>query len=348
MKKDKEEQLENHDNELHEKMSKDFVVKNMPSLSSLSSSSYNQRNEQSKEVVSNNLKNLSSSAGEKQGKHQKTGILIIVVGLVFIIALFYLAYRFLILPTLTDPQDNAQSLERPEIILESVDNAGVIEPEEKEDDIDIGEVIIDDVVMPRPVIEDEPELSPDYLELPAVIDSDGDGLSDLAESFLGTDPYNSDTDGDGYTDKEEILAGYNPLGPGRLSDHTNLDVFVDSDKKYAVVYPKAWEVSIVSHDSVLFAAPDQDFIQISYEDTNRIFTNIIDWYEDQFSEVDQLTSDRFVISSFGPGIISADQQFAYFLNNEGSKVFVLSYIPAGSSMPYFEVFEMMLATFMSV
>ncbi len=45
-------------------------------------------------------------------------------------------------------------------------------------------------------------------------DSDGDGLTDEVERFLGTDPYKADTDGDGMSDLEEIRAGRNPLGPG--------------------------------------------------------------------------------------------------------------------------------------
>lgn len=42
-------------------------------------------------------------------------------------------------------------------------------------------------------------------------DSDGDGLSDLAEAAMGTDKLKKDTDGDGYDDKAEILNGYDPL-----------------------------------------------------------------------------------------------------------------------------------------
>jgi len=71
------------------------------------------------------------------------------------------------------------------------------------------------------------------------IDSDKDGLDDVREKELGTDPYNADTDNDGlndgdeviiwktnplnpdtdgdsYKDGEEVLHGYNPLGPGKL------------------------------------------------------------------------------------------------------------------------------------
>ncbi|MDD5071736.1 MAG: zinc-ribbon domain-containing protein [Patescibacteria group bacterium] len=47
-------------------------------------------------------------------------------------------------------------------------------------------------------------------------DTDGDGLSDIFEEAIGTDPTKVDTDGDGYSDKEEILAGFNPAGPGSL------------------------------------------------------------------------------------------------------------------------------------
>jgi uncharacterized repeat protein (TIGR01451 family) len=48
-----------------------------------------------------------------------------------------------------------------------------------------------------------PELNP--------VDSDNDGLSDLAESIVGTDPHNPDTDGKGIGDAEEVLEGLFPL-----------------------------------------------------------------------------------------------------------------------------------------
>jgi len=73
----------------------------------------------------------------------------------------------------------------------------------------------------------------------AIIDSDGDGLSDEEEEALGTnifsvdsdndglfdkeevkvwqtDPLSPDTDNDGYYDGEEVKNGYNPKGSGKI------------------------------------------------------------------------------------------------------------------------------------
>lgn len=44
-------------------------------------------------------------------------------------------------------------------------------------------------------------------------DLDGDGLTNLEEYLLGTDPNNSDTDGDGVPDGEEVALGLDPLHP---------------------------------------------------------------------------------------------------------------------------------------
>jgi hypothetical protein len=45
------------------------------------------------------------------------------------------------------------------------------------------------------------------------VDSDGDGLMDCEEAFLGTDPLNADTDGDFMEDLAEVRNGLNPLDP---------------------------------------------------------------------------------------------------------------------------------------
>lgn len=52
---------------------------------------------------------------------------------------------------------------------------------------------------------------------PQSADTDSDGLSDFDEvEKYGTDPTDPDTDGDGYLDGKEVEGGYNPNGPGTL------------------------------------------------------------------------------------------------------------------------------------
>jgi hypothetical protein len=48
------------------------------------------------------------------------------------------------------------------------------------------------------------------------IDADKDGLPDVLEKYIGTNPNKKDTDGDGYSDADELYSGSNPLGPGQL------------------------------------------------------------------------------------------------------------------------------------
>ena len=42
------------------------------------------------------------------------------------------------------------------------------------------------------------------------LDSDGDGLTDVEEEALGTDPMSSDSDGDEFSDSEEVASGTVP------------------------------------------------------------------------------------------------------------------------------------------
>lgn len=85
----------------------------------------------------------------------------------------------------------------------------------------------------------QPEVSPLVAEPSAPVDSDGDGLTDEAESTQGTNaqnpdsdndglfdgeevqtyetnPLSADTDGDTFLDGQEVRNGYNPKGEGRL------------------------------------------------------------------------------------------------------------------------------------
>lgn len=69
-------------------------------------------------------------------------------------------------------------------------------------------------------------VEPNIIATSGPLDSDGDRLSDVRESELGTDPYNPDTDDDGLTDGEEVLDYQtNPLDPD-----TDLDGLKDGEE----------------------------------------------------------------------------------------------------------------------
>ncbi|HUF39611.1 MAG TPA: protein kinase [Anaerolineales bacterium] len=63
-------------------------------------------------------------------------------------------------------------------------------------------------------------------EIALLVDSDGDGLTDVEEQRLGTDPFNQDTDGDGLSDFEEVQTGTDPLNPD-----TDGDGLTDGEEK---------------------------------------------------------------------------------------------------------------------
>ncbi|KAA0119574.1 LtrC-like protein [Streptococcus sanguinis] len=61
-------------------------------------------------------------------------------------------------------------------------------------------------------------------------DSDGDGIPDVVERNMGTNPYSPDTDGDGKSDQEEISYGSNPLA----SDNSNNENISSSGQQKTV------------------------------------------------------------------------------------------------------------------
>ena len=77
----------------------------------------------------------------------------------------------------------------------------------------------------------------------AVVDTDGDGLSDDMEFYYGTEVANPDTDGDGYLDGEEVLGGYNPNGEGLLEEEEDLfggEVFYNTNEEACVATGGTW------------------------------------------------------------------------------------------------------------
>jgi hypothetical protein len=53
---------------------------------------------------------------------------------------------------------------------------------------------------------------------PVCLDSDGDGICDVDELIIGTNPFLADSDGDGYPDGLELALGSDPLDPKSIPD----------------------------------------------------------------------------------------------------------------------------------
>jgi hypothetical protein len=53
---------------------------------------------------------------------------------------------------------------------------------------------------------------------PVCLDSDGDGICDVDELIIGTNPFLADSDGDGYPDGLELALGSDPLDPRSIPD----------------------------------------------------------------------------------------------------------------------------------
>ncbi len=68
-------------------------------------------------------------------------------------------------------------------------------------------------------------------------DSDGDGLTDREEFFLGTDPYSVDSDGDGISDSQELREGTDPNAYDTTTDITDTSIAIDPWTVDPVVEP---------------------------------------------------------------------------------------------------------------
>jgi hypothetical protein len=326
---------------LQKRLQEDFVVKNMPSFSSLSATSYSGEESAS---LNKNHKSLIKITKNKTYSPKLVGLIIIGIGVLVICVLFYLAYRFLIVPSMAPPVTSEEPVNNQSNQVEIVaQTASVVEPLIS-NDTEIASSVVD--IIPAEVVSEEILEEKDNLVLPVIVDSDNDGLSDAAEIFLGSNIQLNDTDNDSYSDFEEINSGYNPNGAGKLEENNNLALFSSITSGFALIYPHDWGIDIVSSDSTLFSAPNSSFIQVSREDSGQINTDIISWYQEQFSDTDTLSQDRFMESNFGPGIISADGQIIYFLGSDKRNVYVISYIKSDDFFPYIEIFRMMASTLM--
>lgn len=114
------------------------------------------------------------------------------------------------------------------------------------------------------------------------IDTDNDGLSDVAEELFLTDLGVPDSDEDKYTDSHEIYNLYNPIGaePRKLIDSDLVTEFINPTFEYKVYYPKNWAVGNVdeSYQDVLFSTLTGESVEIRAIDKSVADTSFTDWF----------------------------------------------------------------------
>lgn len=249
-------------------------------------------------------------------------IIIIAISLILLSVAIYFAY-------------NTFFKKNTEVEIES--NLIVVEDEMEEED-NWPELIDPNLIIPEeeevelePVIEEEELTDPLWLERInqiklGFIDTDGDGLSDVSEEYIGTDLKNPDTDSDGYNDLEEILNGYNPLGEGILSDDFSLKVY--QDQNFEIIYPQV--ADIISEEK-----PNRKTITVSWPLDNKIDiytqeniwqTDVFSWYASQFPNMGKIDNSRIINNTnLGTGIIDENGLAVYFVSFDYSEIITISW-----------------------
>jgi hypothetical protein len=180
--------------------------------------------------------------------------------------------------------------------------------------------------------------------LKAAVDSDVDGLSDIEEAVLDTNPQIKDSDGDGYNDLEELIKLYNPAGGGKIIVNPNIEKYTNTEFNYSMYYPKNWIINNASgNNSIVFQLGGDEFIQVILEPKFEQAT-LDDWYKDQF-EIQSISVGKKIFKTGWAGIKSDDSLIMYLFNPKHDYLLIVSYNPGNDILKYQNIFEMMVKSF---
>ena len=135
--------------------------------------------------------------------------------------------------------------------------------------------------------------------LPFSIDLDSDGLTDIEETLLGTDPATTDSDSDGFTDGAEVAAGFDPAAPStKLSDSNIFKAYTNVSPAFDVVVPSGWteERNPGEQSTVRFIALNGDAIVFTVR-SNNDDASIDSWYAATFPERTRTALTSRVVAS---------------------------------------------------
>lgn len=317
-------------------------------------------NKNNKIVVKNNSNNLSPNLQDDSIKHQKNkrlGFIFLIIGIFLVASLVYLIFSYAKSPNFSlknifsfgSPSENS--------VQQNLGGKGIVDII-KDDIVKNEEIIIntstEEIIETDPLEEkplDENSLTgevatttPEIVENFIFLDSDGDGLSDAEEDFLGTDKLKYDSDDDGYSDLQELQNLYNPIGEGSLIKNISIAEYKSSFFKYSVLYPFSWEINALNDDSsVIFSINKNSFVQILVEE-NVDKQNIKTWYAKRFFE---LVDEKDLIKSKNwQGIYGPDKTAFYLSDNKMENIYTILYnTSAGREKEFANIFNMIIKSF---
>ncbi|MDP2944557.1 MAG: hypothetical protein Q8N57_03270 [bacterium] len=316
----------------------DMIVHNMPSPARLGGS------------FSSSPKTADGSfdlAPVPQKKNFKTiGLVIIGAGIIFIGALVYLSYRFIISPTAGEDKTIAS-----QPVVRELEKIATVTPPIVPTPVPEAAPIIISTSTPGEIatstdavgsLMNEESSGQDGSNLPPLLDSDSDGLFDEEEVLLGTSATSTDSDGDKYGDLAELGSGYDPAGPGKLANNPRLVKYDNTTFNYSLLYPLSWKPqSLAEGATVVFKASEDSLIQISVQD-NSDKAGILSWYENLFPDTTAAYNQLLSVDGWD-GIMGADNLNFYLTDSQHKNIYVFSYIPAvAGRIVYPNIFRMML------
>lgn len=309
-----------------------------------------QEKKQEDKVIIHTMPKRFYRAASGTEKTKNVGVLIIIFGIIFLLAIAVFSYFFLIKPA----NEEAALLSEKEVSPAVVEKEKPVENKPLETVPEVIENLNVATTTPEieeELVEEEATTTPETEIVPVVEiktspDSDRDGLSDVEETMLGTIANLRDTDGDGYDDLSEFLGLYNPAGTGSIITNPEIEKYINTRNGYSLYYPKKMTIENVggSEDSVMFKFFDGQMIQVVVE-TNTENLSLEEWYKKQFG-VSLVTNDQRVYKKGWTGIRSDNGLVVYLVNPASDKIYSLSYnISVDNTLSRKNILELMVNSF---
>ena len=129
------------------------------------------------------------------------------------------------------------------------------------------------------------------------VDTDGDGLTDLQEQFLGTNPSNSDTDGDGLTDGDEVFVHFtNPRDNDSDRDGLSDGQEIAGSTNPLVANAPAIQIQPASHST-----PASQSTSFTVTITGNVVTNYSFRWKSNSVAITGETNATMIIAKASPG-----------------------------------------------